>query len=118
MDSENLATLVIAGQPKLASTLSMNIHEALAQRVVVSYAFNGLSKTELPSYIASALKAAGVRESIFAENALEALWGCCGGAVRLVNSLAEKCLIIGAQKGARVIGPETVMLANSEMSLV
>jgi len=118
IDSENHAAFVISGQPILANTLSMNVHEALTQRIVINYSFNGLSKSEMVDYIDSRLKSCGVRESIFAENALEALWGCCGGSPRVINSLAEKCLLLGAQKGAKMIDPEIVMLANNELSLV
>jgi len=118
MDSENHAAVIVSGQPVLANTLSMSAHEALAQRIVINYAFNGLNKNEMVDYIDSRLKACGVRESVFAENALEALWGCCGGSPRVINSLAEKCLIIGVQKNVKIIDPEIVMLANSEIALV
>ena len=118
MDTENHAVLALAGQSTLAGTLSMRNHEALAQRIVMNYAFNGFSKNEMAAYIASRLKACGAHEGVFAENALEALWGFCGGTPRMVNSLAEKCLFIGAQKSARRIDPEIVMLANDEISLV
>jgi len=90
----------------------------LAQRIVINFAFNGLSKGELADYIDSRLKSCGVRENMFAANAIEALWGCCGGSPRVVNSLAEKCLLIGSQKEVKVIDPEIVMLAHSEMSLI
>jgi len=118
MDSENHAALVISGLPALAGTLSMKPHEALAQRVVINYAFTGLSKSEMSEYVGSRLKLCGAAPGIFAENALEALWGCCGGSPRVVNSLAEKCLIIGSQKSAKVIDPDIVMLANNEISLL
>jgi len=118
MDSENHAALVIAGQPILANTLSMHTHEALAQRIVINYAFSGFSKEETIGYIDSRLKSCGLRENMFAENALEAIWGCSGGSPRLINSLAEKCLTIGFQKNARGIDTEIVMLANNEISLV
>jgi len=118
MDSENHAVIVISGQPTLANTLSMQAHEALAQRIVINYTFNGLSKSELAGYIDSRLKACGARENIFADNSLEALWGCSGGSPRVVNSLAEKCLMIGFQRSVKFIDPEIVMLANNEMSLL
>jgi type II secretory pathway predicted ATPase ExeA len=118
MDSENHAAVVISGQNVLANTLSIKAHEALAQRIVINYTFRGLSKGETIEYIDTRLKSCGLRENMFAENALEAIWGCCGGSPRVVSSLAEKCLIIGAQKSVKVIDPEIVMLANNEMSLV
>ena len=118
MDTENHAVIIIVGQPTLANTLSMSVHEALAQRIVINYTFNGLTKNEMVEYLDSRLKSCGVRQNIFAENALEALWGCCAGAPRLVNSLAEKCLLIGFQKNVKIIDTDIVMLANSEISLV
>ena len=39
MDSENHAAFVIAGQPTIINTLSINAHEALVQRIVVNYCF-------------------------------------------------------------------------------
>jgi type II secretory pathway predicted ATPase ExeA len=118
MDSDSPAAVVLAGQPALAATLSMGAHESLAQRVVISYAFTGLSKAEMAEYVASKLKACGAGQPIFPDSALEALWGCCSGSPRVVNSLAECCLRIGAQKGAKLIDPEIVMLASNELALV
>jgi len=118
MDSGNHAVIILAGLPALATTLSMGAHEALAQRILINYTFNGLSKNEMAQYILSKLKACGVSEVIFPENALEALWGCCSGSPRVLNSLAENCLRIGAQKSVKLIDPEIVMLANNELSLV
>ena len=118
MDSDNLAVVILAGQPALANTLSMGAHEALAQRILINFAFNGLSKDEMSDYVVSKLKACGVTMPIFTENSLEALWACCSGAPRLVDSLAENCLRIGALKGSKLIDPEIVMLANDELALV
>jgi len=117
MDSENHAAFIILGQTTLAGTLSMGAHEALAQRILINYTFNGLSKDEMADYIGSRLISCGVRAAIFTENALSALWGCCSGSPRVVNSLAEKCLIIGCQKNVKVIDAEIVRLASSELSL-
>ena len=114
----SVVALIIAGQTALAGTLSMSAHEALAQRIVVNYTFNGLSKDEMTEYIGSRLKSCGVRENMFAENALEAMWGCCASSPRVVNSLAEKCLMLGMQKGVKLIDADIVMMASSELALV
>lgn len=118
MDSDNPAVIVLAGTPTLATTLSMGVHEALAQRILINYAFTGLSKSEMTEYIISKLKSCGVTLPVFQENAFEALWACCSGSPRVINSLAENCLRIGALKGAKSIDPEIVMVANNELSLV
>jgi type II secretory pathway predicted ATPase ExeA len=107
----------LSGQPNLANTLSMHTHEALAQRIVINYAFVGLSRDEVRDYVDSKLKSCGLRENPFAENALEALWASSGGSPRTVNSLAEKCLMIGCQKNAKTIDAEIVMHAGNEISL-
>ena len=118
MDSGNHAVVILAGHAALATTLSMGAHEALAQRILINYTFTGLSKAEMSEYVLAKLKGCGASQAIFPGNALEALWGCCSGSPRVVNSLAENCLRIGAQKGAKIIDPEIVLLANNELSLV
>ena len=118
MDSERHVIIVLSGLSNLANTLSMHAHEALAQRIVINYTFSGLSKDEVQGYIESRLESCGVKSGLFAENALEALWGSSGGSPRMVNSLAEKCLMIGFQKNTKFIDPEIVMLASNEISLV
>ena len=118
MDSKNLAVIVITGQPVLNNTLSLHSHEALAQRIIINYTFNGLSKNELFEYIDSRFKSCGVQVNIFDQSALEALWGCSNSSPRIINSLVEKCLHIGCQKNAKLIDTEIVRLASSEISLV
>ena len=117
MDSKNHSVTIIAGQPTLNNTLGMHTHEALAQRIVINYVFNGLSKGELESYIDSRFKVCGVHVNPFAPAALEALWGCCASSPRVVNSLVEQCLHIGFQQKAKVIDAEIVRLASAELSL-
>ena len=118
MDSRNFAALALVGQPILSNTLSLQTHEALAQRVIINYSFNGLSKTELAEYISSRLLSAGAANSMFSENALEAIWARCGASPRVVDSLAEKSLMIGCQKNARQINADIVTLAQNENTLL
>ena len=118
MDSENHAVIVISGQVTLTNTLSMHAHEALAQRILINYTFTGLSKSEMADYINFKLKSCGALNNMFAANALEALWGCSAGSPRVVNALAEKCLMIGFQRNAKTIDSEIVMLAKNEISLL
>ena len=59
MDSRDCLTLVLAGQPVLADVLSRTAHEALAQRIVVSYAFRGIAADEAAPYVEAMLRCAG-----------------------------------------------------------
>ena len=44
MDSRDRAAILLAGLPKLNSTLGLGIHEPLKQRIVMNYNLDGLSK--------------------------------------------------------------------------
>lgn len=118
MDSKNYAVLILCGQPLLNNILSKQIHEALKQRIVINYNYEGISKEEISEYISSRLKLSGVFSEIFNANALEAINSCCNSSTRILNSIIEKCLIIGYQKNIKIIDTDIVMLAQNEINLI
>jgi len=117
MDSKNHCIFILNGQPLLNNTLSKHIHEALSQRILVNYNFQGISKDEAYEYITSRLTLCGTSKSCFNDNSIEAIHSCCGGSLRKLNSVIEKCLIIGYQQNNTVITTDTVMLAQNEIEL-
>lgn len=118
MDSKNHMIFILNGQPVLNSILSKQVHEALKQRIVINYNFTGISKDELQEYIKSRLELCGVHEPVFNDNAIEAIFSCCSGSTRKLNSIIEKCLFIGAQTNTRNIDTEIVMTAQNELELI
>ena len=118
MDSKNYAAVIIAGLPVLSNNLMVQAHEALVQRIIINYTFIGLSKTELNDYINTRLKSCGTHVNMFSENAIEAIWACSSGCPRVINNLAEKCLIHGFHKNVKQIDSEIVMLVNNDISLI
>lgn len=118
MDSRSYAILALTGQPTLNNTLSMQIHEALRQRIVISYNMQGLTPEEVTVYAKDRLKLCGVTQDIFEPAALEAAYGCCGGSIRRLNTLLHRALMIGCDEKLRVIGTQTVMDAANEIELV
>lgn len=118
MDSQNYAVLALSGQPTLNNTLSMQIHEALRQRIVINYNMQGLLPGEVSDYALDRMKLCGVTQEIFEPAALEAAHGCCGGSIRRLNSLLHRALIIGCEQKSRVIGTEIIMDASNEIELV
>jgi len=118
MDAKNYAAVIIAGLPVLNSTLTISTHEALVQRIIINYTFLGLSKTELSDYIDTRLKACSTHVNMFSENAIEAIWACSSGCPRVINNIAEKCLILGFHKNIKIIDSEIVMLVNNDISLI
>jgi general secretion pathway protein A len=118
MDSKNYAIFILTGQPTLNSILSKQVHEALRQRIVINYNFQGITKAEMENYIISRLSLCGCHEPIFNQNALESLYSCCNGSTRKLNSIIEKCLMIGATQNVRSIDTEIVMTAQNETELI
>lgn len=118
MDSRNYAVLVLSGQPTLNQTLTMQIHEALRQRIVINYNMQGLTPQEVTDYVRDRMKQCGVTQEIFDTAALEAAYGCCGGSIRRLNSLIHKALMIGCEQKQRTIGIQSIMDAANEIDLV
>lgn len=117
MDSKDCFSLVLIGQPMLSNILEKQIHEALKQRIVINYDFEGLSEDEAKEYIETRLSLAGTSKSIIDDNAVIAAYGSCGGSIRRLNMILTKALIIGAQHEKMTIDTDTIMAAANELSL-
>lgn len=118
MDSKNYAILILAGQPILSNTLSMQIHEPLKQRIVINYSFQGLTIEEVKTYITSRLEIAGIHHKIIEDNALEAAAGGCNGSIRKLNNLMHKALMIGCNLKVQMITTDIIMEAHHEIELI
>lgn len=118
MDSRNYAVLAMAGQPTLNNTLSMQIHEALRQRIVINYQMQGLTVQEVADYAKERMRLCGVSRDVFEPAALEAAYGCCGGSIRRLGTLLHRALIIGCERKFDMVGTEAVMEAANEIDLL
>lgn len=117
MDSRDCFSLVLIGQPVLNNILSKQIHEALKQRIVINYNFEGLTEEEAMKYIHTRLSLAGAHAQIFDSNALVAAYGSCSGSIRRLDTILTKALIIGSQHEKPVIDTDIIMAAANEISL-
>jgi type II secretory pathway predicted ATPase ExeA len=117
MDSCQYLSLLLVGQPLLRRTLSLQIHEALRQRIAVHYHLEGLSREELDSYLAHQLKAAGVKQPLFDEAARQALYQATKGIIRKVNSLALAALRLAASRKSNVVDEAALLDATPEALL-
>jgi len=118
MDSKNYASLILAGQPLLNNILSKKVHEALKQRIVMNYTFQGISKEEGKKYILDKIKESGVYHKIITDSALEAIVSSGNGAIRKINSMVDKCLFIGSISNVKMIDTDIVMEAQNEIELI
>ena len=117
MDSKNYFTLILVGSPILNAILNRNIHEALKQRIAISYNFNGISKEELEQYINTRLKISHGNENIFTKEAIECIYNSCNGSIRIVNNIITKSLIIASSKNQNIIDNNLILEAYNDLEL-
>ncbi|MBR3383981.1 MAG: AAA family ATPase [Atopobiaceae bacterium] len=117
MDSRSCVAFALVGLPYTADVLCRGAHEALRQRIVVSYAFSGLSEAEAREYVAHMLRAAGGSPDTISEAAVLAAHGISGGSVRRLGTILSTALRIGAQNRAPQVDAEMVLSASQEVSL-
>lgn len=114
MDSENRLCLILVGQTELRRRISMAVHEALNQRIVVRQQVTGMSADEVSGYLTHLLQRAGTQLPLFEPAALHAIYQATGGLPRKVNLLAHHSLIAAALARAKVATAEHVQAALPE----
>lgn len=114
MDSHNRLCLVLVGQAELRRRIGMAVHEPLNQRIVIRHHLGGLSREELPSYLAHLLRLAGTELPLFEAAATEALFQATHGLPRKVNLLAHHALLAAALAKAKAATAEHVQAALPE----
>lgn len=117
MDSKNYFTLILTGAPILNSILNRNVHEALKQRITISYNFNGIQRDELTDYINSRFSLAHANQNIFTPQAIEAIFNSSNGSIRVVNNIVTKSLIIASSKSKNIIDDNIIMEAYNDLEL-
>lgn len=103
---EGLITLILFGQPSLASTLKLPAMIPLAQRIGTWVALGGLSEEDTGLYLDWQIKNAGGRIDIFSPATKKAIYRRSQGVPRMINRLAWECLNQGCLDGASVITEE------------
>lgn len=117
MDSANHAVVVLAGLPLLNNILVKQIHESIAQRIVINYMFTGLSEAEVSSYVIQGLRACGACDKVFQPAALASLYAASGGSIRKLNALITNALIAGANKKLDYIDTDAIMDSLNEFNI-
>ena len=116
-DSLDCFTMILIGQPYLCSILEKPVHEALKQRIVIHYNYEGLSVDEAKNYIYSRISLAGASKSIIDEAAVHAVANFCQGTARTINSVMTNALILGTQMNKPTIDTEVILSACNSLSL-
>lgn len=117
MDSRDRAVILLVGLPQLNNTLRLGIHEPLRQRIVMNYNLDGLSKEEGRLYIQGKLRGAGCTQTVFEENAVEAILNAANGTPRMINKLCNASLLVGNSTNLNIVTADAVMQAISDCEL-
>jgi type II secretory pathway predicted ATPase ExeA len=117
MDSSHYLSLLLIGQPLLRRTLSLQMHEALRQRIAVHYHLEGLTREELDSYLAQQLKAAGNSQPLLDDTATQALYQATKGILRKVNKLTVAALQLAAARKSSLVNEAILLDAATEALL-
>lgn len=117
MDSQNYFSLIMIGAPLLNNILNRNVHDAIRQRITVSYNLKGITKEELKNYILSRIDIVHGNKGIFSEQALEAIFNGCNNSIRVANNIITKSLLIGCNKQQQNIDAEIIMEAVNDLAL-
>ena len=117
MDSSRYLTLLLVGQPLLRRTLSLQMHEALRQRIGAQYHLEGLTRDELDAYLSQQLKAAGVSQPLFDDTARQGMYQATKGIPRKVNKLAMTALRLAAASKSQTVNEAILLEATAEAML-
>ncbi|WP_323973807.1 MSHA fimbrial biogenesis protein MshM [Aeromonas hydrophila] len=111
-ESSKLLQIVLFGQPELDARLAKPHLRQLRQRIGFSYCLRPLRFDETRAYLEHRLQISGYRGApLFGDRALHQLWRASRGIPRLINILAQKCLMLAYGQGARQIDSRLVRLA-------
>jgi len=117
MDSSRYLTLLLIGQPLLRRTLSLQMHEALRQRIGVHYHLEGPTREELDAYLTQKLKAAGASQPLFDDTASQGLYQATQGILRRINKLALTAIRLAASRKLPLVNEALLLDATSEALL-
>lgn len=115
MDSTDPALFILVGQAHLRERLLIPVLQPFNQRISLKYHLPALTKEETASYIRHQFKLAGLKEPIFNQNAINAVYQNSNGIPRIINALCYKTLTIGAIEKKNPISEEEVFRASQEL---
>ena len=114
-DSRPILPIILAGQNNLLDNLMFRQARSLASRVVARGHLEALGLNEMSSYLLHHLDIAGVKQNLFAEQAVTAIHQGSGGLLRRANNLARGALIAAAAEKCNVVSAEHVRIASTEI---
>ena len=117
-EGQRLLQIVLMGQPDLRDRIREPRWEPLRQRIALACHLGPLSAEETEAYVAHRLRVAsdGRSRAEFTPGALRAIYEAVGGIPRLINTVADDCLLVGYAKGRHRLDVDLVAEVLREMT--
>ena len=106
-------TVILAGQPVLASHVARN--SQLRNRIAVTATMSGMTRNETADYLDQQLKAVGCDRRIFSDEAVDAIVEISQGAPRLINRICDMALLVGYSDQASDISATDIQSLATEI---
>jgi type II secretory pathway predicted ATPase ExeA len=116
-DSCDCFSIVLAGEPHLNHLLERAVFDALRQRIIIHYNFEGLSPDEVEAYLSHKFHLANASFSILSDGVVAAVAGHSGGNPRLIDRIMFDALNLGAQNGDSTITTDTILNVVNNLHL-
>lgn len=117
LDSENLLSFIIMGQPELSKRLQNKAYEPLRQRIGLNYYLKGLQEEEILPYIRHRLSVSDGDPDLFSSQCASLIYKFSKGIPRIINTICSLSLLEAMGKDTKVISPEIVIKAYEEIEL-
>lgn len=114
---QKLLQIILSGQPELAAHLRTANGRALHQRVAVHCHLAPLNRAETQAYMSARLDQAGSRRMLFEEAAVERIHQLTQGVPRVINVMADHCLLAGFAAQAPVVGRALVDRVGAQLEM-
>lgn len=114
-DSLDPAVIILAGHSLMREKLIRPSLSAINQRFRLKYEFSPLSREETYQYIQHQLSLVGNKNSLFNDNAIDAIFNLSSGVIRVINTIAIKALTAGTAGKQDIINEETVYSIHNEL---
>lgn len=113
-DHKKLLQIVLVGQPELQQLLQRTELRQLAQRITARYHLLPLTQTQVYEYIQHRLNKAGCERGLFDAGAVGLMFELTAGVPRLINLLADRCLLGAFSQHKTVVDKDIVKQAAKE----
>jgi type II secretory pathway predicted ATPase ExeA len=117
-DSFSPLMIILAGQPRLAETLRLQVLECVRQRITVHYRLPCLAKDEISGYILHHLFIAGMEKQIFTDEAIQLIHECSKGVPRRINNICRYALVAAAQADSTTVDAGAVQRGLDDDELI